>query len=58
MVANLILANKDSALALAPQYQQSLLAAIQRMAVFFRIETEPTWTTLRRTCSGRSTSSG
>jgi predicted PurR-regulated permease PerM len=39
---------KDSAIALAPQYQQSLLAAIQRIAVFFRIETEPTWTTLRQ----------
>jgi AI-2 transport protein TqsA len=33
---------------LAPQYQQSLLAAIQRLAVFLRIETEPTWTTLRQ----------
>ena len=32
----------------APQYQESLLAAIQRGAVFFRIETEPTWATLRR----------
>ena len=32
----------------APQYQESLLAAIQRIAVFFNLETEPTWATLRR----------
>jgi len=47
-IANLILANKDSVLALAPQYQESLLAVIQRGAVFLHIETEPTWTTLRQ----------
>jgi predicted PurR-regulated permease PerM len=47
-IANLILANKDSVLALAPQYQESLLAVIQRGAVFLDIETEPTWTTLRQ----------
>jgi len=51
-VANLILANKDSVLALAPQYQESLLAVIQRGAVFLHIETEPTWTTLRRDLFG------
>jgi predicted PurR-regulated permease PerM len=44
----LVLANKERALALAPQYQQSLLAAIQRMAVTFGFETEPTWATLRQ----------
>ncbi len=38
----------DILLAHAPQYQESLLAAIQRGAVFLRIETEPTWATLRR----------
>ncbi len=47
-IANLILANKDSVLALAPQYQESLLAVIQRGAVLLHIETEPTWTTLRQ----------
>jgi predicted PurR-regulated permease PerM len=47
-IANLILANKDSVLALVPQYQESLLAVIQRGAVFLHIETEPTWTTLRQ----------
>ncbi|HCV12662.1 MAG TPA: AI-2E family transporter, partial [Candidatus Accumulibacter sp.] len=47
-VVGLLVINKDRILALAPQYQQSLLAAIQRLAVFLRIETEPTWTTLRQ----------
>jgi predicted PurR-regulated permease PerM len=42
------MAYRDTAIALAPQYQQSVLAAIQKLAVFFRIETEPTWTTLRQ----------
>jgi predicted PurR-regulated permease PerM len=45
---HLVMANRDAAIALAPQYQQSLLAAIQKVAVFFRIETEPTWAVLRR----------
>lgn len=45
---HLVMANRDEAIALAPQYQQSLLAAIQKIAVFFRIETEPTWAMLRR----------
>ena len=48
LFAYLLMANKERALALAPQYQQSLLAAIQRMAVYFGFETEPTWATLRR----------
>jgi len=48
LLAYLVLANKERALALAPQYQQSLLAAIQRVAVYFGIETEPTWGTLRQ----------
>jgi len=45
---HLVMANKDNAMALAPQYQESLLVAIQRFAVFLRIETEPTWTSLRQ----------
>ena len=44
----LVMANKEHAMALAPQYQQSLLAAIQRVAVHFGFETEPTWATLRQ----------
>lgn len=47
-LAYLVMANKERALALAPQYQESLLAAIQRVAVFFGFETEPTWATLRQ----------
>lgn len=48
VVVYLFLINKDRFLAVAPQYQESLLAAIQRLAVFLRVETEPTWTTLRQ----------
>ena len=48
MLAYLIMANKERALALAPQYQQSLRAAIQQVAVRFGFETEPTWATLRQ----------
>ena len=48
LLAYLIAANKERALALAPLYQQSLLASIQGVAVLFGIETEPTWTTLRQ----------
>jgi predicted PurR-regulated permease PerM len=48
LLAYLIMANKERALALAPQYQQSLLAAIQQAAVFFGVATEPTWATLRQ----------
>ena len=47
-VAYLFIAHKDSAIALAPQYQNTLLAAIQKVAVFLRIESEPTWATLRQ----------
>jgi AI-2 transport protein TqsA len=43
----LIAANKERAIELAPLYQQSLLASIQSVAVYFNFETEPTWTTLR-----------
>lgn len=48
LLAYLIAANKERALALAPLYQQSLLASIQNVAVLFGFETEPTWTTLRQ----------
>ena len=49
----LLMTNKDRAVVLAPEYQQSLLAAIQRWAVFFGIEDEPSWTTLRRDVFGQ-----
>lgn len=48
LFAYLVMTNKERALALAPQYQQSLLAAIQRVAVHFGFETEPSWATLRQ----------
>ncbi|MGL6112707.1 MAG: AI-2E family transporter [Rubrivivax sp.] len=48
LLAYLVMVNKDRALTLAPVYQESLLAAIQRVAVFFGIEAEPTWATLRQ----------
>ena len=46
-LAYLVMSSRDSVIALAPQYQKSLLAIIQQGAVFLRIEGEPTWTTLR-----------
>jgi hypothetical protein len=46
-VLHLLIANIDDVIAHAPQYQRSLLAGIQKVAVLLRIETEPTWTTLR-----------
>lgn len=48
LVVYLVIANRDRVFALAPQYQESLLAAIQKFAVLLRIETEPTWATLRQ----------
>ena len=57
-LAYLVIANRDSVIALAPQYQKSLLAIIQQGAVFLRIESEPTWATLRADLFRRSTSSG
>jgi predicted PurR-regulated permease PerM len=49
----LVLANKERAVVLIPEYQQTLLATIQRWAVFFGIEDEPSWTTLRRDVLGQ-----
>lgn len=46
-LAYLVMASRDSVVALAPQYQKSLLAIIQQGAILLRIEGEPTWTTLR-----------
>jgi predicted PurR-regulated permease PerM len=48
LLAYLIMANKERAMTLAPQYQHSLLASIQQIAVQFGFETEPTWATLRQ----------
>jgi AI-2 transport protein TqsA len=48
-----LVAYTDEVLAVAPQYQRSLLAAIQRVAVLLHIETEPTWATLRQQVLGQ-----
>ena len=48
LFAYLVMANKERAIALAPQYQQGLLSVIQRAAAHFGFETEPSWTTLRQ----------
>ncbi|MDM0011305.1 AI-2E family transporter [Variovorax sp. J22P168] len=48
MVVYTIVSNRDSVIAMAPRYQESLLAAVQKLAVMLRLEAEPTWTTLRR----------
>ena len=48
MVVFTILGSKDSVIAQAPRYQESLLSAVQKVAVLLRLEAEPTWTTLRR----------
>jgi AI-2 transport protein TqsA len=48
LLAYLVMANRERAMELAPQYQQSLLAVIQRAAVYFGFETEPSWNTLRQ----------
>jgi predicted PurR-regulated permease PerM len=47
-MALLVLANIERLRVLAPQYQVSLLATIQSLAVRFGVENEPTWATLRQ----------
>lgn len=49
----LLVASADGIAAYAPQYQRSLLAGIQRVATLLRIESEPTWTTLRNDLLGQ-----
>lgn len=51
--AYLIVANRNNVLALAPQYQETLLAAIQKAAAFLGIDREPTWTSLRQELFGQ-----
>jgi AI-2 transport protein TqsA len=52
-IAYLLVANAEGITAYAPKYQRSLLAGIQRVAVILRIESEPTWTTLRNDLLGQ-----
>ena len=49
----LVISNRDSVLALAPQYNESLLATIQKIATVLRIEKEPTGETLRADLLGQ-----
>ncbi|MFO1315927.1 MAG: AI-2E family transporter [Burkholderiales bacterium] len=48
LVALVALANLDRVAARAPLYQATLLATIQKLAVRFGVEDEPTWGTLRQ----------
>ena len=48
LVGYTLLANRDNVIAQAPRYQESLLAGVQKIAVWLRLEAEPTWTSLRR----------
>jgi len=48
VIGYLLIAHKDKVMALAPQYQAAVLVAMQKVAVLFGIETEPTWATLRQ----------
>jgi len=48
VIAFVALANLDKVMTLAPQYQASLLASIQKLAVQFGVQNEPTWATLRQ----------
>lgn len=52
-LALLAMAQKDRVIALAPQYQAALLVAIQKVAVWFQIESEPTWASLRQDLMAR-----
>lgn len=45
---DMLVANYDALVALAPRYQESILALIQKVAVQLHVETEPTWDSLRR----------
>jgi predicted PurR-regulated permease PerM len=44
----LLFANVGRAVALAPQYQDSMLASIQNLAVQLGVESEPSWKSLRQ----------
>lgn len=45
---DLLLADKDQLTALAPRYEATLLALLAKLAAFLHIETEASWTALRR----------
>ncbi|OLL27732.1 AI-2E family transporter [Burkholderia sp. SRS-W-2-2016] len=45
---DMLVANYDALVALAPRYQDSVLAMIQKIATLLHLESEPTWESLRR----------
>ncbi|NML34774.1 AI-2E family transporter [Paraburkholderia antibiotica] len=45
---DMLVANYDALVALAPRYQDSVLAMIQKIATLLHLESEPTWDSLRR----------
>jgi predicted PurR-regulated permease PerM len=45
---DMLVANYDALVALAPRYQDSVLALIQKIAALLHLENEPTWDSLRR----------
>lgn len=48
LAVDMLVANYDALVALAPRYQESILSLIQKIAVLLHLETEPTWDSLRR----------
>ena len=48
LAVDMLVANYDGLVALAPRYQESILALIQKIAVLLHLESEPTWESLRR----------
>jgi AI-2 transport protein TqsA len=45
---DILIANYDALVALAPRYQDSVLVMIQKIATLLHLEDEPTWASLRR----------
>ncbi|MFT4066144.1 AI-2E family transporter [Paraburkholderia sp.] len=45
---DMLVANYDALVALAPRYQDSVLAIIHKISVLLHLESEPTWDSLRR----------
>ncbi len=50
---SLVISNVGRVVAIAPDYQESLLSKIHQVMVYFGIERAPTWTTLRDDFLGR-----
>ncbi|CAB3793403.1 hypothetical protein LMG28614_03713 [Paraburkholderia ultramafica] len=48
LAIDMLVANYDGLVALAPRYQESILSLIQKAAALLQLEAEPTWDSLRR----------